>query len=103
MDILSEKTVKARKAHQCGFCTIIIPKGAIYTSQVNTADGIGTFKAHTSCLKLAHKLDMFNEAEDGVDSDLFCEIIEDKYNELFPDVIGASWPTMIFSIKNELL
>lgn len=50
MNILSNKITKANKKHKCNLCWSDINKGELYLRQVNTDNGIQTFKGCEVCM-----------------------------------------------------
>lgn len=88
MFVLKNKIVRAKKDHTCNFCGVEIDKGEKYHLQVIKNDltykSIYTWKSHIKCMDIAHKLDMFKDCEDdGLPSDMFWEIIEETYHEMY--------------------
>jgi hypothetical protein len=70
MEILSDKIVTTRKSHLCNACHRRFEKGTIMRSQVNTYDGIGTWRECPTCTILLDKhrdcfSDEYNVCEDG--------------------------------------
>lgn len=55
MDILSDKIVETRKKHNCNACGRIFDKGTKMRTQVNTFDGIGTWRECQTCTELLSK------------------------------------------------
>ena len=55
MDILSDKTVKTRKKHNCSACGRVFDKGTQMRTQVNTLDGIQTWRECPTCTELLSK------------------------------------------------
>ena len=77
------KIVKARKAHVCNYCGFVINKGEKYQTSTYFNDMIYTWKAHIECQSIASKLDMFDDADDGVTGELFYEIIIEEFKEIW--------------------
>ena len=68
----------ANKEHKCMFCGGIINKGEQYERQTNISDGsIYDWVSHRHCSILASKLDMYDDYDEGLDKDGFCERIND--------------------------
>lgn len=62
MDILSDKTLITRKAHNCSACGRVFPKGVKMRTQVNTFDGIGTWRTCETCTTLLNEFpDCFDD------------------------------------------
>ena len=55
MDILSDKIVTTRKKHNCSACGRVFEKGTKMRTQVNTFDGIGTWRECPTCQELLSK------------------------------------------------
>lgn len=55
MDILSDKVVITRKKHKCSACGRLFDKGTKMRTQVNTSDGIITWRECPTCQKLLDK------------------------------------------------
>ena len=52
MDILSDKIVKTRKKHNCCACGRVFDKGTQMRTQVNTLDGLQTWRECPTCQEL---------------------------------------------------
>lgn len=100
MEILSDKTVKARKEHWCQFCESEISTGSLYRKQVNKIDGIQTFKTHESCRQLSEKLNMYDNEEGYVDSCYFTETVNAIFSAKFPESI-AKFPERLKVLMEE--
>ena len=88
MTNLREETVKAKKDYVCDLCKGKIKKGESYhySSYVDTQ--IYSFRSHHHCQALSNKLKMYdkvNMCDDGLDSELFEEIVYENYIWLFSD------------------
>lgn len=55
MDILSDKIVTTRKKHMCNACGRAFEKGTRMRTQVNTMDGIQTWRECPTCEQLLGK------------------------------------------------
>ena len=55
MDILRDKIVTTRKKHMCNACGRLFEKGTKMRTQVNTFDGIGTWRECPTCEKILSK------------------------------------------------
>lgn len=70
MYILSDKIVKTRKKHMCNACGRLFDKGTQMRTQVNTLDGIRTWRECPTCTELLSKhRHLF---EDDYDHDHIC-------------------------------
>jgi hypothetical protein len=82
MELLKNCQVKARKPHKCNWCNLEIQVKEIYENSVIKNEGcIYTWKNHIRCRKIASKLDMFSDCEDGVTSSDFHEYIRSEYSD----------------------
>lgn len=94
MEVISNKLVRARKPHHCGFCGCKIEKGALYNLQFNKEVGdVWSHRSHLECLKLTSIIDFGDY--DGITEQLFCEAIQDyiyknHYDENLDD-ISEEW------------
>ena len=78
--IVTRKVLKAVKKHSCDFCTLPISPGEMYNRDfLRGDDGVGTWKSHVDCYKLANKLDFFKDRVDGLDSDGFESSVDEYY------------------------
>lgn len=55
MEILSDKIVMTRKSHKCDACGRLFEKGTKMRIQVNTGDGIQTWRECPTCQELLSK------------------------------------------------
>ena len=80
METLSyPKEIKATKEHRCDFCTDKIRVGEKYMKSTHKYDGtIYDWKTHTYCDKIADRLNMYHDADEGVSADSFQETIDRK-------------------------
>jgi len=86
MKTLSRSKPKARVKHKCDFCDEIISVGEIYERSTNIYDNeIYTWKSHITCMKIADKLDMFDDCDEGVTSSDFREYIDQYYYDEHPE------------------
>lgn len=77
------KETKASKDHKCDFCGEKIFKGIIYIKSTHEFDGqIYDWKTHDYCSKLASKLNMYDDADEGVTQDMFMEIVGEKHDDI---------------------
>lgn len=75
---------KARKEHQCDWCSQTIQIGEVYDRQALFYDGTAsTWKNHRRCSELASKLNMFRETSgEGLSQSDFCDNITEYYMEI---------------------
>jgi hypothetical protein len=77
---------KARKKHRCNYCQYPINIGDTYLRSTHVAFGdMYTWKSHEHCDKIAEKLKMFEDAQEGLTSDDFIEEIKSEYSRLDPE------------------
>lgn len=80
---LRRKTVKANKDHKCDYCFQYIKKGHHYLNSGHVTDGHAyTWKSHLHCNEIAHKLKMWEHADEGLTSEDFQESIRFEYDDL---------------------
>ncbi len=78
-----QKKVTARKEHKCSYCRLKIAIGDKYFHSVHKYDGtIYTWKSHGHCIDIAHKLRMYDDADEGVTDEIFCETISEHYRTI---------------------
>ena len=87
MEMIQAPTkTKAIKEHRCNFCYQKILKGSIYVKSVWKADSIYAWKTHNHCADIATKLKMYEDSDDGVDSDAFSEHIKNEYQNIIMQI-----------------
>lgn len=90
VEIINDTIVKARKQHVCNLCGEAIIVGEQYERVTCKYDGdIYTWKTHLDCTEIAHKLNMFDYADDGLTEDDFCEYIKEE------------WANILWKLDNE--
>jgi hypothetical protein len=84
METLSyQKEVKASKEHRCNFCGEKIRQGATYYNSTHKQDGEPySWKTHIHCSKIADKLNMYEDCDEGVTEDHFREYIHAAHDDL---------------------
>lgn len=83
MTIISQYKPKARKVHFCNWCAQKIQPGELYDKAANVYDGkIYTWKNHFACMKIATRLNMWDDVDDGVTENDFQESIQNEYCNL---------------------
>jgi len=88
MDTLKSKEVEARNNYKCDLCGGEIKQGEIYRHSTFVDDGIYSFREHSHCHYLSHKLKMYdkvNMCEQGLDSELFEVIVTEDFKDFFPE------------------
>lgn len=74
---------KAIKDHVCSFCNLKIRKGETYKNSTHIYEGsIYDWKSHTNCNYLATRLNMFEDADEGVTQDMFMEYVGNAHDDL---------------------
>lgn len=77
------KTVTARKKHHCEYCGKPIEQGSLYNRSTHKDEGIlYTWKSHTYCAELVDKLNMWENADDGIDMDWFITDVRERHMDL---------------------
>lgn len=77
------KETKAIKEHRCNFCDGVIRVGQVYMKSTHEHDGsVYDWKAHKHCEGLASKMKMYDDADEGVTSEIFQETVGCKYFDL---------------------
>ena len=99
MQTLDRKIRVAKKVHKCDLCGLNIVVGEEYDWQKNVDDReLYEFKMHLSCLKLANKLDMFEECEEGLTSNDFVEFVSQEYPNI---TTGLKWIDVLQFVKDK--
>jgi len=83
METISSSKPKANKQHTCDWCEGVINKGDIYEKTVLKHDFIFTWKNHIKCSQIALKLNMFDNCDEGLDSESFKECINIAFCEIW--------------------
>ncbi len=78
MDILSDKIVTTRKKHNCSACSRPFDKGTKMRTQVNTLDGIQTWRECPTCqiLLSTHRENFEDDSDHICYSDCVSECLE---------------------------
>jgi hypothetical protein len=82
MKIISQNKRTAIKEHRCDYCAGVINKGDIYQSSFIRFDGVYQWKNHIDCQRIADKLRLFDDCDEGLSEDDFKESIKDRYDYL---------------------
>ena len=84
METLSQpKETKSRKDHTCDFCNEKIVKRSTYIRSTHTYDGsIYSWKAHKWCSKLASRLDMYSQCDEGVTQEDFVISVSQEHDDI---------------------
>lgn len=83
MKVLSKKEPKARKEHVCNWCGGVIEVGEVYDCSFNSYCGdVYTWKNHKRCMSIAHKLNMFENCDEGVNEEDFQTCITQSFTDL---------------------
>lgn len=108
METISHATqTKAIKDHRCNFCCEVIEKGTTYLRSTHSHDGdIYSWKTHEPCAKIAEKLKMYDNVDEGLGSEDFIENIKEEYNQIMSDTQNELYESESFTIpkfKDRLL
>lgn len=77
------KEVKANKEHRCNFCGDKILLGETYQKATYKYDGqVYDWKTHIACAKIADRLNMYEDADEGVSDEAFQETINCRHDDL---------------------
>ncbi len=84
METLKNPTeTKARKEHKCDFCNEAIRESTLYMKSTHVYDGdIYSWKTHKQCADLALRLNMYEDCDEGLTQDMFCETIHEVHDDL---------------------
>jgi len=94
---------KARKEHQCNFCYDKIRVKEPYIRSTHVFDGeIYTWKTHTYCAKLADRLNMYDDCEEGLGGEEFKEYVSDKHFKILWSQIPDDAKEQCRDIANQL-
>ena len=71
---------KAKKEHRCDFCCEKIRIKEVYLKSTFVFDNsIQNWKTHKHCEKLAKRLKMYEDCQEGLGTDDFLEFVSDNY------------------------
>ena len=83
METLSYQKVKANKEHRCNFCCEKIRQGETYITSTHKQDGkVYDWKTHIHCSKIADRLNMYENCDEGLTEEGFQETIHCVHDEL---------------------
>ena len=108
MKVLRNETPVARKEHRCDFCGEGISVGEKYNRQTNVYDGrVYDWVSHSECSKLAYELDMFDDCDEGLDSDGFVDnlnqyVYDNHYDDKIDD-IAKDWQLPRYELVKKVL
>src|SRR5678816_3971639 len=81
--LLPPTETKANKEHLCNFCADKIKVGESYIKSTHKHDGdLYDWKTHKHCANIAHRLNMYDNADDGVTDEHFQQTIHYAYDDL---------------------
>jgi len=99
--VLSTNQPIAKKEHRCNFCGGVISIGEKYHTANCVYDGVCyTWKSHSHCSFIASELRMYDDCYDeGLDSDTFCEYINERYFTLIGESDDGEGKTFAERLK----
>ncbi len=117
--ISSQKETKAIKIHRCDFCGEKIEVGQGYLKSTHKYDGeVYDWKTHKQCSDLADKLNMYEDADEGVTGDMFQETVSNfhddilieqlpkdegrKYSDIIQQLRHVRWRDKLFFVMRHL-
>lgn len=83
MNILRTSTPKAKNIHRCEFCGEKIKIGEVYENQVIDGSDFYVWKSHVRCSRIASKLNMYDESNEGLTGNDFCECITEQFKDIY--------------------
>ncbi|HET8829470.1 MAG TPA: hypothetical protein VFM79_09010, partial [Pelobium sp.] len=79
---------KAVKEHRCSFCNERIMKGEKYMKSTHIFDGrVYDWKSHKHCSKLADRLHMYSDCDEGVTQEDFIEIVSNVHDDILINML----------------
>ena len=82
-NVIKSEQRTARKTHRCNYCCLPILPGTTYDVTTMSYDGeLYKWKSHLECIELSHKLDMYNQCDEGVTDYDFHEFVNDEYSRI---------------------
>jgi len=98
---LRSTTHTAKKEHHCDYCLqkISIGEEYGYAAMVYCGD-FYTWKNHIKCEWIAHQLNMFDEAYEGVNDEMFCEEITNEYSNLMDKHFNVICESKNYEVPN---
>lgn len=96
---------KAIKEHRCSFCNDKIAIGETYLKSIHKYEGeVYDWKSHKYCNKLAHILNMYEDADEGVTQDIFTETVSNAHDDIlismFPEDEIKKYSPIIQQIRH---
>lgn len=106
--VLKNSKPTARKEHKCMFCGGIIKVGEKYDRQTCVYEGsVYDWIAHCECSSLAHKLDMYDDCDEGLNGEGFIENVNQYvYNNHYDneiDDIAKDWQLPYYETVKKIL
>jgi len=81
--VLSRSIRKARKDHECDYCSLKINKGECYEcASIKGDNDVYTWKSHNHCEAIIDKLKMHETYYNGLGESEFKYLIQEEYREL---------------------
>lgn len=104
------KSIKpiARKKHKCMFCGGVISIGQKYDRQTCIYDGsVYDCITHEECIKIASKLDMYDDCDEGLNGEEFIDSIQqyvyDNHYDDKIDDIAEDWQLPYYDTVKKIL
>lgn len=106
--VLKEIYPTANKEHICEFCSGKIQPGEKYVRQTNIYYGlVYDFITHQECKDVAHELRMYDDCDDGVSEDDFCEFIrmyvQDNHYNKETSTVQDGWDLSTHELVKKIL
>lgn len=80
--MLSSKTVTAKKSHRCDYCGMPIDIGQQYNRSFNVGDSAFTWKSHIHCENLVQKIVVWDDLDEGCSSDDFWRHVAAEWEKI---------------------
>lgn len=97
------KQTKARKEHRCNFCNYKIRVGETYEKATYAYDGrVYDWKTHNRCSKLANRLNLYDDVDEGVTMDYFMDAVSETYKDIWIDKIPKDLRSELSDLMRQL-
>lgn len=104
--IVQPYLVKANKDHRCDYCCGAIKKSTRYYKSVHKYDDIYDWKTHQYCADIADKLKMYDDVDEGLGAERFCDNIREEYQQIMSETQNELYESKDFvypSFQDRLL